>query len=132
MKIGIKNLTATRSLRNGSMLLLCMLAATTLSLAGLAILQCHSRNLATTKSIESSVRARMTKDALMQRAIAVLRADPTTKDEFADKELDLPDAYCQIVPVSKTQSQVSIYLYENAKVPALLRIIDTEKLTASK
>ena len=91
--------------RTGSLLLLCTLAAVTLSLAGLAILQSHSRNLEMTKSTESSVQARMATDALMHRAIAMLRIDPTINLEFVDPNSELPDAYGEIVPISNGNGQ---------------------------
>ncbi|KAA1260000.1 hypothetical protein LF1_25380 [Rubripirellula obstinata] len=116
--------------RTGSLLLLCTLAAVTLSLGGLAILQSHSRHLAMTKSTESSVQARMASDALMQRAVAQLRIDPTAKLMLVDKESPLRSAYGEVVPISRTQSQVNIFLYKGAKVPVISRIIDTEKLTS--
>ena len=115
-------------IRHGSMLLLCVLATVSLSLAGLAILQSHSRNLAMTKAAESSVHARMATDALMQRAIAQIRVDPNAKMVIVDKDSAMTDAYGQVEPISKTQSEVRIYLYKDAKIPALLRIVDTDKL----
>lgn len=118
--------------RKGSLLLLCTLAAVTLSLAGLAILQSHSRKLAMTKSTESSVHARMATDALMQQAIAQLRVDPTAKLMIVDKGSALPSAYGEVVPISKTQSQVSIFLYRDSKIPSLVKTIDMEKLAGTK
>ena len=111
--------------RQGSVLLLCTLAAVVLSLAGLAILQSHSRNLAMTRSVESSMAARMASDGLMQRAIAQLRVDPNATLRVIDKNSSLPDAYGKIVPISATQSEVSIFLYKDAKVPSMKRIINT-------
>jgi Tfp pilus assembly protein PilV len=110
------------------MLLLCTIATVMISMAGLSILHSHARNLARTQSIETSVQARLAAEGLMQRAIARLRMNPTAKLVIMDQGSALPSAYGEVVPVSETQSEVRIYLYQDSEVPAVVKTIDTAKL----
>lgn len=107
------------------MLLLCTIATVMLSMAGLSILHSHTRNLARTRSVEASTQSRLAAEGLMQRAVARIALDPAVRLTMTDPNSTLPNAFADIVPISADQSQVRIYLYQDSKIPALTRVINT-------
>ena len=114
--------------RQGSVLLLCTFAAVVLSLAGIAILHSHQRQIARVDALATSTKGRLAADGLLQRAIAQIRNNPTFDGELyyrdvpffdevmkEDPDSPLTKAYCDIDFISDTESLVKVYLYEGSK-----------------
>ncbi len=114
--------------RRGSALLLCTLAAVVISIASIAILRSNQRGIATLSGTRVSRQARATSAGLVQRAYAALRLDTNLAGS-----LPLPKSYrsgerLELTKLSPSATQIEVYLYGSAKIPAKVVIVDPGKL----
>lgn len=110
--------------RRGSALLICTLAAAVLSMATIAILRSQQHAVRRVDAARASLSAKMTADGLMQRAVALLRTDPSLATTFNDRRFRNSPAFVVVQPLSVDESRVSVYLYAGSTVPAVSRVIN--------
>lgn len=114
--------------RRGSALLICTLAAAVLSMATVAILRSQQHAVRRVDAARASLSAKMTADGLMQRAVAMLRANPTLATTFNDQRFRNSPAFVVVQPLSIDTSRVSVFLYAGSTVPAASRVINVTSL----
>ena len=114
--------------RRGSALLVCTLAAVVVSMAAIAIIRSGRQAVARVEALRASATARHVADGLTQRAIALLRADPTRSGDVADPNAPLPAARCQLLRLSPKATQIRVFLYAGSTIPAIDLVVDPSKL----
>ena len=117
-----------RKRRKGSALLLCTLVTAVLSMSAIAILRSSQLAITRVESTRNSVAARHAADGFVQRAVSILKSNPTYTGKFAHKESGFPNAFCETASVGTTQVAIRVYLYDTAKVPVIERVIDLAAL----
>ena len=124
----VRSRTDKRRRRNGSAILVCTLAAAVLSLAAIAILRSSRHQIARTGAQRSSVQGHQVSDGLVQRCVAILRANPSAVGRVTDSGAAMPDAFAELIQLSPTATQIRIYMYAGATTPAFDRIVDPNTL----
>ena len=114
--------------RKGSAILVCTLAAAVLSLAAIAILRSSRHQIARTDAQRSSVHGHQVSDGLVQRCVAILRANPAATGRVTDPDTPMPDAFAELIQLSPTATQIRVFLYSGATTPAFDRIVDPATL----
>lgn len=113
---GIKR-TNRRAARCGAAVLLCTLAAAVLSLSAIAILRSSSHQRDQLASRREVAEARQAADALLARAVALIRVDPTISGPITDSGSTHPDARATITPDGSGNRSVHVFLYPGASEP---------------
>ncbi len=121
-------LCKNRRLRRGSALLVCTLAAVVISLAAVTMLRSSRRSIARIDAIQASDGGRHVADGLLQRSIALLRENPATAGTIVDPDGPNPDAFCQLTTLTATATQIQVFLYAGAAVPAIDMVVDPTAL----
>ncbi len=114
--------------RRGSALLLCTLAIAVISLASIAIVRSNQRGIANVDGIRVSRQARYDADGIVQRSIAALRVDPTISGSLPLSASTPKDATVVLTPLSASETQIQVYLYDQSKVPARDLVVDPASL----
>ena len=117
--------------RRGSALLVCTLAAAVLSMAAIAIIRSSQRSIARVDALRTSGQGRCVADGLLQRSIAILRANPNTTGTISDPSNGTPDARSQLRQLSPTETQVQVFLYATSTTPAKDVVIRTDLLNGA-
>ena len=114
--------------RRGSAILLCTLAAAILSFSAIAILRSSRHQIAKTDAHRSGLQGHHVSDGLVQRCVAVLRANPNATGQVVDPSSPLANAYGELTQLSPTQTEIRVYLYAGSTTPAFDRIVDPNTL----
>ena len=114
--------------RRGSALLVCTLAAAVLSLAAIAILRSSRHHITRTDASRTSIQGHHVTDGLVQRSIAILRADPNAAGTFVDPNVPIANAYSELTQLSPTATRIQVYLYAGSTTPAFDQVVDPSTL----
>lgn len=111
------------------MLLVCTLALTTLSMASIALIRSTQQQIRLVDAQRSTARGRQMADGLYQRAIATLRNDPTAQGIILDPTITTPGARAQLVRLTAETTQIQVFLFQDAVVPAISRVVEPDNLS---
>ena len=114
--------------RRGSALLVCTLAAAVLSMAAIAIVRSSQRSIARVDALRTTAQGRCVAEGLFQRSVGILRTDPNTTGTIVDPANGMPDARCELRRLSPTATQIQVFLYAGATIPAKDVVIDPTAL----
>ena len=117
--------------RRGSALLVCTLAAVVVSMAAIAIVRSGRQSIARIEALRVNASSRHVAEGLTQRAIALLRADPNRSGDVIDANAPLPAARCRLVRLSPRATQIQVFLYAGATIPAVDVVVDPTRLSGA-
>ncbi|MEM9585634.1 MAG: hypothetical protein AAGA03_00010 [Planctomycetota bacterium] len=108
--------------------MLCTLAAAVLSMACIAIARGSRYQSQRITSLRTSTQARQVADGLAQRAIVLLRENPSLTGQVIDTNAGIDGAYANLQAISATQTDVQIFLYATSTQPAKTVSVDPTAL----
>ncbi len=105
-------------------MLLCMLAAVVIAGAVLGLAQSHRHSSEQIRSRRAVVEATQMAQSLHQRAIAVVRNNPSFSGQITPPLKSPLGSYATVKPISKTEVLISVFSYGNAATPCLQTTFD--------
>jgi hypothetical protein len=117
-----------RRRRRGSVMLIGMLAAVAISTSVITLGYAHRRSLRRIESRRTVMLSGSETMGLHQRALAMLKNDPSFQGIMAPTTPSTSGAYVRVRSIGPGQASIEVFAYATAATPRILRVVDPNKL----